>query len=291
MVLVTGATGRAGSEVVRALLEHGRDVRVFVRDPDTAHAMFADAVQPAVGDFGDPRTVRAALDGVEDVVLSGPDDPRRVEWETRLIDAATATDVRRIVKLSSIGAEPNAPVAFWAWHALIEGHLRCCGVPAVILRSAPYMSNLLAGAEPVAREGRLYAPAGRARIAMIDPRDVGAAVAAAASTAGHAGTHVVTGPEAITYAQVAAELGAATGRDVRYVEVDDEQARQAMVHAGVPDVAARQIVAVFAMLRRGAAEPVTDTVEALTGRRPRGFAAFARDHADAFAPAAVGAAR
>ena len=154
------------------------------------------------------------------------------------------------------------------------------------------MSNVLAAAEPVAREGRLYAPAGDARIAMIDPRDVGAAAAAVLTTPGHDGrTYVLTGPAAITYADVAAALAAATDRPVAFVDVPDEVARQGMVHAGMPDVVAGEIVAIFALLRAGAAEQVTATVEALTGRPPRDFAAFARDHAHLFAPAAVGAGR
>lgn len=185
----------------------------------------------AIGDFADPHAVRAALEGAEDVFLSGPDDPRRVGWETGLIDAAAAAGVRRIVKLSSIVAEPGAPVAYWDWHARIEQHLRQSGVSAVILRSSPYMSNLVAGAGQVAREGRLYAPAGEARIAMIDPRDVGAAATAVLTTAGHDGrTYVLTGPEAITYAQVAAELSAATAGEVEYIDVPDEEAKQAMIH-------------------------------------------------------------
>ena len=292
MILVTGATGNAGSQVVRALLEAGQDVRAFVRDADSAYALFGEAVEPAPGDFADRRSVRAALDGVEAVFLSGADDPRRVEWETAAIDAAVAAGVPRIVKLSSIAAEPGAPVAFWDWHGRVERHLRRSGIDAVVLRSSVYMSNLFAGAEQVAGEGRLYAPAGDARIAMIDPRDVGAAAAAVLTTAGHDGrTYVLTGPEAITYDRVAAELSAATARHVEYIDVPDEDAKQGMVQAGMPELVAEQVVKVFVMLREGAAEQVTTTVESLTGRAPRDFASFARDHADLFAPAAVGAAR
>src|ERR1700758_708331 len=116
MILVTGATGQAGSQVVQALLARDAEVRVFVRDPDKARGLFGEAVELAVGDFADPRSVRGALDGVADVFLSGADDPRRVEWETTTIDAAAAMGVRRIVKLSSLEAEPGAPLAFWDWH-------------------------------------------------------------------------------------------------------------------------------------------------------------------------------
>jgi uncharacterized protein YbjT (DUF2867 family) len=292
VILVTGATGHAGSQVVRALLEHGREVRALVRDPDKAHRLFGHAAELARGDFADPHAVGAALEGAQDVVLSGPDDPRRVEWETGLIDAAAATGVGRIVKLSSIIAEPGAPVAFWDWHGRIEEHLHESGVPAVILRSGPYMSNVFAAAEQVACEGRLCAPAGEARIAMIDPRDVGAAAAAVLTTAGHDGrTYVLTGPEAITYAEMAAELSAATAREVEFIDVSDEDAKQAMILGGLPGFAAEHVVRVFAMLRRGVAEEVTAAVESLTGSPPRDFACFAREHALLFAPAAVGAGR
>ena len=154
------------------------------------------------------------------------------------------------------------------------------------------MSNVVAAAEQVALEGRLYAPAGDAKIAMMDPRDIGVAAAAVLTTAGHDGeTYVLTGPAAITYAQVADELSAVTGRQVEFIDIPDEGARQGMIEAGLPDLVAEQVVEVFSMLRQGACEQVTATVESLTGSRPRDFASFAHDHASLFRPAAVGAGR
>jgi uncharacterized protein YbjT (DUF2867 family) len=292
MILVTGATGHAGAEVVRAVRERGERVRALVRDPQQAREKLGDGVELALGDFADPRSVRAALVGVDDVVLSCADDPRRVAWETSAIDAAAAAGVRRIVKLSAVGAAPGSPVAFWEWHDRVERHLIASQVPGVILRSSFYMTNVLAAAEQVAAEGRLYAPAAGARIAMIDPRDVGAAAAAVLSTPGHEGrTYVLTGPEAITYAQVAAELSAATGRAVEFTDIPDEEARQGLMQAGLPDFVAQQVVKVFAMARQGVAEQVTATVQSLTGRAARDVASFARDHARLFAPASVGAGR
>jgi uncharacterized protein YbjT (DUF2867 family) len=292
MILVTGATGTAGSQVMRALLERGQDVRAFVRDADKARRLFGDGAELAVGDFADRNALRAAFSGVDDVFLSGADDPRRVEWETAAIDEAASAGVRRIVKLSSIVAEPGSPVAFWDWHGRIEAHLRESGVPAVVLRSTFYMSNLLAAAEQVALAGRLYAPAGEARIAMIDPRDVGAAAAAVLTTGGHEGqTYVLTGPAAVTYTQIARDLSTATAREVEFVDVSDEVAEQALVQAGLPDFVAAQIVTIFALARQGMAEEVTATVESLTGRPPRTFAAFARDCAHLFAPVAEAARR
>jgi uncharacterized protein YbjT (DUF2867 family) len=293
MILVTGATGNAGSQVVRALSERGARVRAFVRDPDKARTLFGEGVELAAGDFGDPASLRAALDeGVQTMLLSCADDPRRVEWEANAIASAAAAGVSRIVKLSTTGAQPGAPVAFWDWHGRVEEQLRSSGVPFVILQSSFYMSNLLAAGEQVASEGRLYAPAGEARIAMVDPRDVGAAAAAVLTGAGEdEQTYVLTGPEAITYAEVAAALSVATGHDVGFVDVPDEGAKQGLLAAGMPEFVAEQLVAVFAQLRQGVAGQVTDTVEALTGAPPRSFADFARDHAHLLAPAAVTAGR
>lgn len=292
MIVVTGATGRTGSEVVRALLAQGSAVRAFVRDPAKARSLFGDAVDLVEGDFADPFSVRSAFDGVEQVFLSGADDPRRVEWETAAIDVAASSGVGRIVKLSSIQAHPASPVAFWDWHGRIERHLAASGVPAVILRSSFFMSNVLAAADQVAAEGRLYAPAGEARIAMVDPRDVGAAAAAVLAAADHVDrTYVLTGPTAMTHDEVAAELSTVTNRTIDYIDVPDDLAQQGMSRAGLPEVVAGQIVQVYAALRQGVGAPVTDTVERLTGRHPRDFATFARDHAHLLAPVTIGGGR
>jgi uncharacterized protein YbjT (DUF2867 family) len=260
-------------------------VRAFVRNAEKGRQLLGDEVELAVGDFGDSSSVRSALDGAQAMLLSCVDDPRRVAWETSAIDAAAAAGVRRIVKLSTIGAAAGAPVAFWDWHGRVEEHLGSSGVPAVILQSSFYMSNLLAAAEQVASEGRLYAPAGEARVAMIDPRDVGAAAAAALTGAGEDGqTYVITGPEAITWGQIAAELSIAISREVEFVDVPDEGARQGLIGAGLPEFVAEQLIMIFGQLRQGVAEQVTDGVYALTGSRPRSFAEFARDHAHMFQP-------
>jgi uncharacterized protein YbjT (DUF2867 family) len=292
MILVTGATGTAGSQVVRALLERGQPVRVLARDAERSRSLFGDAVEHARGDFADAGSLRAALAGAAVLFLSCADDPRRVEWETAAIDAAAEAGLRRIVKLSSIVAEPGSPVAFWDWHGRVERHLRASAVPAICLRSCFFMSNLLAGAAAVAHEGRLYAPAGGARIAMVDPRDVGAAAAAALAGAGREGcTYTLTGPAAVTYEDVAAELSAATGRGVEFVDVPGESALTAMIAAGLPVFAAQQVAEIFAQARHGVLAEVSADGDALTGRPPRALAGFALDHAELFAPVTAGAAR
>lgn len=283
MILVTGATGNVGSHIVRGLSDRGAPVRAFVRDLDAARRKLGDGLDLVSGDFSNPSSIRRAVDGVEQVLLSVPNSPRQVEHEVNVIDVAAAAGVRRIVKLSTIGAEIGSRLAFWDWHARGEQHLRASEVPAVILRSNLYMSNLLGSADQVRRDGRLYAPADRARVGMIDPLDTAAVAAAILTGRGHDGqTYVLTGPEAITFEDVASWLSAATGRQVEFVNVPDEAARAGLVAAGMPDWFAENLVIVFEMLRKGAAERLTDTVERLIGRQPRSFAEFAREHAQFF---------
>ena len=284
-VLVIGATGCVGSHVVDELLGRGVPVRAFVRDRARAATVLDGRVEPAVGDVGDPVSVRAALVGVERVFLCTPNHPQQVEHETNVIDAAAGARVRRLVKIGANGAQIGSPVAFWDAHGRIEAHLRQSGVPAVVLHPTSYMSNLLAAAHAVAHEGTLFAPAGGAKVAVIDPRDVAAVAAVVLTADGHEGrTYPLTGPHAVTHHDVAHQLCAVAGRPVEYVDVPDEAAREGMLQAGVPAWMAEQLVGLWRELRRGAADTTTDVVRVLTGQEPRTLTRFLRDHAAAFRP-------
>ncbi|HEU4424346.1 MAG TPA: SDR family oxidoreductase [Pilimelia sp.] len=284
-ILVTGATGNVGGQVVAELRDRGAKVRAFVRDPRRAAERLGGDVELAVGDFADPASVRRALQGVDRVFLACADGPQAVAHETAVVDAAAGAWVQRIVKLSTVGAEVGSPMMFADSHARVEEHLRTCPVPSVVLNAAFFMSNLFESAGTIRQTGQIFVPAGEAKIAMIDPRDVAAAVAVTLLDDGHDGrAYVLTGPEAITYAEVAAHLSEATGRPVIFVDVPDEAARAGLLESGAPDWFADTFVVLFGELRRGWAAQTTGDVRMLTGREPRGFADFARDHRAMFLP-------
>jgi len=275
-ILVIGATGNVGSAAVVALRRRGASVRAFVRDPTVE---LPKGVEVAVGDLDDAASTCAALDGVDRVFLSSGDGPNKVAQESAVIDAAA--HVALIVKASTLGAGPGSPLPALDWHGRIDEHLRRSGIPSVVLASGFYMTNLLPAADVIRAEGILPAPAGNGRVAMIDPRDVGEVGAAVLSGSGHEGrTYRLTGPAAVDYADIAATLG------VAYVDVPPPAARESLVAAGMPDWLVDQLDGAFTLIRDGALEETTDCVRVLTGREPRSFAEFARDHAAAFAPVA-----
>ncbi len=283
--LVTGSTGNVGSAVVRELLDGGVSVRAFVRDPARAAERLGADPELAVGDLSDPASVRRAMEGVELVFLASGDGPQKVDHEVAVIDAAAEAGVRRLVKASTAMAEAGSPLLPFDWNGRIEDHLRGSGVPAVVLQSSFYMTNLLMSAEQVRDQGMLFAPAGGGKVGMIDTRDVAAVAAKVLTGDGYDGkTYALTGPEAITFEQVAEELSAALGRPVAFVDVPEDGARQGLVAAGLPDWLVDHLFQLFRLIRQGALGEVTNTVRELTGREPRSLADFVRERAALFGP-------
>ena len=276
-ILVIGASGNVGAQVVRELQARGAPVRAFVRDPGKL-----PGVELAVGDFSDPESIRRSLDGVDRVFLSSADGPDKVAHEGAVVDAAAAAGVDLVVKASTMLAEVGSPLKPLDWNGRSEQHLKASGLPAAILASSFYMTNVLAAAEPIREHGILPAPADDGAVAMIDPRDIAGVAAAVLTGDGHAGrTYRLTGPEPITYARIAELLG------VEYVDVPPEAARRQLEDAGMPDWLVDHLDGAFALIRSGAMAETTDVVRAVTGRDPRDFAGFARDHAALFGRSAV----
>jgi uncharacterized protein YbjT (DUF2867 family) len=277
-ILVTGATGTVGSGVVRELQTKGVRVRAFVRNPAPGLG-----IEFAVGDFADTTSIRAALDGVQRVFLCSPNHPQQVAQENNVIDAAASLGVELLVKIGANGAQIGSPLQFWDAHGRIEQHLRESGLPSVVLHPNSYTSNLLAAAESIRCTGRLFAPAGEARVTLTDPLDVAAVAAVVLTEDGHEGrSYTLTGPEAVTYHDAAEQLSVAIGRPVSFIDVPDSVARTGMIGAGMPEWFVDQLLILWAQLRQGAAATTTDVVRVLTGRDPRTVADFGRRFVDAF---------
>jgi len=282
MILVTGATGTVGRHLVLELKTARLPFRVLTRDPARAHALLGPA-EFSVGDLSRPETFPAALSGVDAAFILSPLDPGLAAWEAGFARAAKTAGVKRLVKLSALGADPRSAAAIPRWHGDAEEEVRRAGVPCAILRPAAFYQNLLHSADSI-RRGTLAAPLGDARVAMIDARDVAAAAAAALAGAAHDGeTLTLTGPAASTYAEIAAALTKVLRRPIAYAAVAPEDARRGMLEAGMPAWRVEALLGLFEQFRAGRAEAVTGDVRRATGRDPLPLDRFIDDHALSFA--------
>jgi uncharacterized protein YbjT (DUF2867 family) len=277
MILVTGATGKVGSEAVRLLGARHHPTRALVRDASRAPHGDVDIV---TGDFDRPDTIDGAMRGVETVLLVSPAVPAQ---EIAVIDSAVRQGARHIVKITS-KASADSPVDRRRGQAQIEAHLEGTGLSYTLLRANAYMQNLLALAPMIVRTGGFLMSAGDGQVGMIDARDV-AATAAAVATAPrtHAGrTYWLTGPALITYTDVAQELSEALGHAVGYRRTSPAEHRAAMIQAGVPETVATSNAQAFGLIAEGDAAWLSEDVEAITGIAPRTLRTFIADHAAAF---------
>jgi len=279
MILVTGATGNVGGKVVSELVAAGAPVRALARDP--GRTSFPAEVEVVEGDLGDPPSLAPALEGIERAFLLTPFVPRQDLLQENFVAAAGVLGGIHVVKMGAIGAAADSPLALGREHARGEELLKASGLPFTILNPHSFMQNLLGSAASIAGEGVIYGCLGEGRIAPVDTRDVAAVAAAILTGGGHEGkTYLVTGPEALTQHEVAARVGSAIGRDVRYVDVSPGEFKQAVLQWGLPEVLADDLVALYAdVFAKGGAEDVTTVVADVTGRPARSVEAFARDHA------------
>jgi uncharacterized protein YbjT (DUF2867 family) len=279
MILVTTA-GKVGSEAARLLAEREVPVRVLVRDAEKAKALADAGAEIAVGDLAVPASIDEAMAGVSSVVLVSPAVPAQ---ELNVVASAARAGVGHVVKASS-NASADSPIARRRWQAEIEAGLAASAVPHTLLRSNAYMHNVLALAPAIARTSGFGSSAGKGRIGMVDARDVAAVAATiAASPAPHAGkTYWLTGPELISYYDIAAVLSRLLGRTVSYRELTFDQDKDAMIRAGVPEQIAEMNAQAASLTADGDAAWITDDVTSLLDRPARPFDEFAADYANAF---------
>ncbi|MEW1828197.1 NAD(P)H-binding protein [Streptomyces sp. NPDC088196] len=282
MILVTGATGTVGREVVRALPADLR-VRVMTRDPDKGVGVFPGA-ELVVGDYTDPPSLARALQGVRTAFLvttrvDGDDD-------ARFVAAARAAGVRRVVKLSAAAVlDPGADDLITRQQRANEELLRGCGLHWTLLRPRAFMSNSLSWAALVRRERTVRALYGTSPNACVDPRDIAEVAVRALTEDVHAGhAYTLTGPQALTAVDQTRELGRILGISLRFEELTPDEARAALSKGWPPSIV-EALLASAERQKAGAKAQVEDTVRMVTGRPARSFRRWAQDHIEAFTPA------
>jgi uncharacterized protein YbjT (DUF2867 family) len=282
MLLVTGATGTTGTEVLRALKDRGVEARGLVRDETKAHHLRDLGFEPATGDLGDPRTLTPALEGVEKAYLVSPIGPMQSEFEQAFLESAKEAGVKHIVKLSVIGASPEAPLRFARTHGKVEAALRESGMAWTLLRPTGFMQNTLAWG-PRVLDGTFYSPVPDAAFSIVDARDVAEVAAVALTEEGHQNkAYGLSGPEAVSFRDQARRVFAAAGREITVEEIELETLKRELVRAGVPPWNAEGLSELFEMYASGAVQMVTSGVKDALSREPRTIDEFAKDHVESF---------
>jgi (4-alkanoyl-5-oxo-2,5-dihydrofuran-3-yl)methyl phosphate reductase len=278
MILVTGATGTIGREVVHQLIASQQKIRVLVREAKKAN--FGEGIEVAIGDTNQPETLGPAFTGVEKAfILATGDIPTQ---EGNLVAAAKAAGVKHLVKLSVLGADFEPGIALGRWHRTSEKNIEASGLSWTFLQPAGFFSNALGWVDTIKGQSAFYSPAGQSRQALIDPRDIAAVAVKALTTPGHEGKIYKLANESLTFAEQAAILSGVLGKTVTYVDVPEEAARQGMLGSGMPPVMVEALLELMAMIKAGYASATTNTFEVVTGQKPRTFAAWAKEHTALF---------
>jgi uncharacterized protein YbjT (DUF2867 family) len=309
MILVTGATGQTGSAVVAQLVSRGVPVRAMVRSVQRGHGLLHlpgphdhdhghgghgyghgghgahnALVQLAVADFDEPDTLARALDGVTRAYLVTSSTARAQGQQLAFVAAAERAGVEHVVKLSQFGAREDSPVRFLRYHAAVEAALEASAMDVTVLRPNLFMQGVLMFADFIRAKNAFFAAAGDAPVSLVDVEDVSAAAAAALTGDGHAGrTYTLTGPAAVTHAEIAQTLSDVLGRPIEYVDVAPEHLRAAMVGMGMDPWQADGLVEDYAHYRRGEAAEVTTGVRDATGAAPTDLRSFVEAYADLLA--------
>lgn len=283
-IFVTGATGTVGSHVVSSLADRDVVVRAGVRDVSDDCDRFGPDVECVEFDFYRPETWGAAFEDVDAMFLVRPPSLSRVKRHlTPAVDAAARMGVGHVVYLSVLGAEKNPLVP----HHRVEDHLRAADVTYTFLRASFFMQNLAeVHGDDVAERDEIYLPAGDGATSFVDARDVAAVAAVALTEPGHENhAYDVTGPEALTYDDVAAVFSDVLGRDVSYANPGAIPFAREMYRRGLPLSYVVVMVGIYTTARLGLAGRVTEDAERVLDRPPRTMREFVEDEAQSFVPA------
>jgi len=301
VILVTGSTGTVGSEVVKQLtsssqssLFSGRRIRAAVHSKDKADRLREEneLVDIVDMDYNNPETIVNALNGIDKLFLLTLPTPNVSQFASSLIKEAKKNDVKHVVKLSVLDAEAEPGIMITRMHRQEEKIIEESGIPYTFLRAGAFMQNFINFfGQTIKTQNAIYLPAGDGKVSFVDVRDI-AAVATKILLAKNNGTknnhqyeyqkYDVTGNEALTYSQAAEILSNVLGRRISYVNVTEEDARNAMKKMGMEDWLIDALVELYSVIRSGYASQSTTVVEQFIGRKPISLEQFARDYASFF---------
>jgi uncharacterized protein YbjT (DUF2867 family) len=281
-VLVTGATGNTGSILVPMLLNKDADVRIFVRDEKKAKSLIDLGAEAVIGDLDKPETIVSAVKGVDKIYLLTWNGPSQLRQAENVIKAVKDSGENpHIIRHSMWGPETSRIIK---QGLQVEELIKSSGLPWTMLKPTFYMQNTMMAAQTISTDGTIYWDMKDGKLGMIDVRDIAESAFAVITGENHEGkSYILTGPEAISFYDIAKVFTGVLNKEVKYINVPGDASFQSMVGMGVPDWIASGYVELSEGFSRNFANNATKNVETLTGHAPRSFKQFANDFTQVFA--------
>ncbi|MGI8833566.1 MAG: SDR family oxidoreductase [Nitrososphaeraceae archaeon] len=291
-ILITGASGTVGSEVVKQLSNSTSDINIKAAGHSVKSVTSAiksdDRVEPIEIDYNKADTLRQALNEVEKLFLLTPFQSDMVELSSNLLKEIENTgNIKHIVKLSVMGADAEPGITGGRLHRQVEKMIEESGIPFTFLRPNFFMQNFVSFLSQTIREqGAFYLPAEAGKVSFVDIRDI-AAVAVQVlvnnnDTKHNGRAYTITGPEAISYEDAARILSEQVGKKISYVNISEEQAREGMKAIGMGEWLINSMMELYSITRMGYVSQISSAVDEVTGRMPISFNQFGKDYAQAF---------
>lgn len=283
-ILITGATGNNGKELLKQLTAQGFEARAMVRaGTNTLELASLKGVEIVEGDFNASDSLERVLNGIDRAFLLTNSTEEAETQQLDFVRIAKQSGVRHIVKLSQFAAAPASPVRFLRYHAVVEQAIRDSGMSFTFLRPNLYMQGFFLMKDAIRSQGKFFAPIGDARVSVVDVRDIAAVAAKALTEPGHEGKiYNLTGPEALTHSEIAERLSQTIGKPVTFVDIPSKSLLSYVLELGMPRWQAEGLVEDYEHYHRGEASKVEGGVFDATHRQPRSFDQFANDYASAF---------
>lgn len=279
-ILVTGATGNTGSLLVPMLRKADIDVRVFIRNKSKAQLFKDMGAEVIVGDLDQPETIKPAVEGVDKIYLLTWNGPTQAQQAENVIKAAKRNGNPHIVRHSMWGSEKSRIIK---QGDQVEEAVKSSGLSWTILRPTFFMQNTMMAAQSIISDGVIYWDMKDGKLGMIDVRDIVDTAFSVLTGSGHESkSYILTGPEPISFHDVADIFSKVLGKEVKYINVPDEAVMQSMVGMGLPEWIAKGYVELSEGFSENFASEVTNNVENITGQPARSFEQFVRDFSQVF---------